>query len=122
VPVHSSPRIFRFSTFELNLHTGELRQRGLKVKLQEQLRHRADLETGIQRGCFRDEDLHMCEVCRLEAALRHRYFVDDLRVMSTYKNTRLVDSVPLISVFGVWSSSQIFPKLISGFYCLPLAR
>jgi DNA-binding winged helix-turn-helix (wHTH) protein/Tol biopolymer transport system component len=36
VPAHSSPRIFRFSTFELNLHTGELRQRGQKVKLQEQ--------------------------------------------------------------------------------------
>jgi DNA-binding winged helix-turn-helix (wHTH) protein len=29
-------RIIRFSTFELNLHTGELRQKGLKVKLQEQ--------------------------------------------------------------------------------------
>ncbi len=33
---HSSFRIFRFSTFELNLHTGELRQRGQKIKLQEQ--------------------------------------------------------------------------------------
>ena len=31
-----SPRIVRFSTFELNLHSGELRQRGQKVKLQEQ--------------------------------------------------------------------------------------
>jgi DNA-binding winged helix-turn-helix (wHTH) protein len=29
-------RIIRFSTFELNLETGELRQRGQKVKLQEQ--------------------------------------------------------------------------------------
>ncbi|MCU1242755.1 MAG: hypothetical protein JWO71_3481 [Candidatus Acidoferrum typicum] len=29
-------RIIRFSTFEVNLHTGELRQRGQKVKLQEQ--------------------------------------------------------------------------------------
>jgi Tol biopolymer transport system component/DNA-binding winged helix-turn-helix (wHTH) protein len=28
--------MFRFGTFELNLHTGELRQRGQKVKLQEQ--------------------------------------------------------------------------------------
>jgi len=33
---HSSSRIIRFSTFELNLHTGELRQQGQKVKLQEQ--------------------------------------------------------------------------------------
>ena len=33
---YSSSRILRFSTFELNLHTGELRQRGQKVKLQEQ--------------------------------------------------------------------------------------
>jgi len=32
----SSPRLIRFSTFEVNLHTGELRQRGQKVKLQEQ--------------------------------------------------------------------------------------
>jgi len=32
---HSS-RIIRFSTFEVNLHTGELRQRGQKIKLQEQ--------------------------------------------------------------------------------------
>ena len=31
-----SSRIIRFSTFEVNLHTGELRQRGQKVKLQEQ--------------------------------------------------------------------------------------
>jgi len=36
VPAHSSSRIIRFSTFELNLHTGELRQQGQKVKLQEQ--------------------------------------------------------------------------------------
>jgi len=38
VPVldDSSPRLIRFSTFEVNLHTGELRQRGQKVKLQEQ--------------------------------------------------------------------------------------
>jgi DNA-binding winged helix-turn-helix (wHTH) protein len=38
VPVSatSSSRIIRFSTFEINLHTGELRQRGQKVKLQEQ--------------------------------------------------------------------------------------
>jgi Tol biopolymer transport system component/DNA-binding winged helix-turn-helix (wHTH) protein len=33
---NSSARIIRFSTFELNLQTGELRQRGQKVKLQEQ--------------------------------------------------------------------------------------
>ena len=33
---NSSPRIIRFSTFEVNLHTGELRQQGQKVKLQEQ--------------------------------------------------------------------------------------
>ena len=33
IPHH---RIIRFSTFEVNLHTGELRQRGQKVKLQEQ--------------------------------------------------------------------------------------
>ncbi len=32
----SSPRIVRFSTFEVNLHTGEQRQRGQRVKLQEQ--------------------------------------------------------------------------------------
>ena len=31
-----SPRIIRFSTFEVNLQTGELRHRGQKVKLQEQ--------------------------------------------------------------------------------------
>jgi DNA-binding winged helix-turn-helix (wHTH) protein len=36
VTVNSSSRIIRFSTFEVNLHTGELRQRGQKVKLQEQ--------------------------------------------------------------------------------------
>jgi Tol biopolymer transport system component/DNA-binding winged helix-turn-helix (wHTH) protein len=36
VPANSSSRIVRFSTFEVNLHTGELRQRGQKVKLQEQ--------------------------------------------------------------------------------------
>jgi DNA-binding winged helix-turn-helix (wHTH) protein/Tol biopolymer transport system component len=36
VSANSSSRIIRFSTFELNLHTGELRQKGLKVKLQEQ--------------------------------------------------------------------------------------
>ena len=33
---NSSSRIIRFSTFEVNLHTGELRQRGQKIKLQEQ--------------------------------------------------------------------------------------
>jgi Tol biopolymer transport system component/DNA-binding winged helix-turn-helix (wHTH) protein len=32
----SSPRIIRFSTFELNLQSGELRERGQKIKLQEQ--------------------------------------------------------------------------------------
>ena len=32
----SSLRIIRFSTFEVNLYTGELRQRGQKIKLQEQ--------------------------------------------------------------------------------------
>ena len=32
----SSPRIIRFSTFEVNFHTGELRHHGQKVKLQEQ--------------------------------------------------------------------------------------
>ena len=36
VSANSSPRIIRFSKFEVNLHTGELRQRGQKVKLQEQ--------------------------------------------------------------------------------------
>jgi Tol biopolymer transport system component/DNA-binding winged helix-turn-helix (wHTH) protein len=36
VPDNSSPKIIRFSTFEVNLHTGELRQRGQKVRLQEQ--------------------------------------------------------------------------------------
>ena len=38
VPVsgNSSSRIIRFSTFEVNLHSGELRRRGQKVKLQEQ--------------------------------------------------------------------------------------
>jgi Tol biopolymer transport system component/DNA-binding winged helix-turn-helix (wHTH) protein len=36
VSAKSSSRIIRFSTFEVNLHTGELRQRGQKVKLQEQ--------------------------------------------------------------------------------------
>jgi len=33
---NSSSRIIRFSTFEIDLHAGELRQRGQKVKLQEQ--------------------------------------------------------------------------------------
>src|ERR1700746_2833251 len=33
---NSSSRIISFSTFELNLETGELRQQGQKVKLQEQ--------------------------------------------------------------------------------------
>ena len=38
VPVSAdpSPRIIRFSTFEVNFHTGELRERGQKIKLQEQ--------------------------------------------------------------------------------------
>jgi Tol biopolymer transport system component/DNA-binding winged helix-turn-helix (wHTH) protein len=36
VSANSSSRIIRFSTFEVNLRTGELRQRGQKVKLQEQ--------------------------------------------------------------------------------------
>jgi Tol biopolymer transport system component/DNA-binding winged helix-turn-helix (wHTH) protein len=36
VSANRSSRIIRFSTFEVNLHTGELRQRGQKVKLQEQ--------------------------------------------------------------------------------------
>jgi len=36
VLANSSFRVIRFSTFEVNLHTGELRQRGQKVKLQEQ--------------------------------------------------------------------------------------
>jgi DNA-binding winged helix-turn-helix (wHTH) protein/Tol biopolymer transport system component len=36
VSANFSSRVFRFSTFEVNLHTGELRQRGQKVKLQEQ--------------------------------------------------------------------------------------
>ena len=34
--VNSPSRIVRFSTFEVNLQTGELRKRGQKVKLQEQ--------------------------------------------------------------------------------------
>src|SRR6266404_4049695 len=36
VSANSTSRIIRFSSFEVNLHTGELRQRGQKVKLQEQ--------------------------------------------------------------------------------------
>jgi len=36
VPVNSSSRIVRFSTFEVNFQTGEPRQRGQKLKLQEQ--------------------------------------------------------------------------------------
>src|SRR5882724_13523945 len=38
VPVSADPslRIIRFSTFEVNFHTGELRERGQKIKLQEQ--------------------------------------------------------------------------------------
>src|ERR1700756_4001444 len=36
VSANFSTRIIRFSTFEVNLNTGELRQRGQKVKLQEQ--------------------------------------------------------------------------------------
>ena len=36
VSADPSSRIIRFSTFEVNLHTGELRQRGQKIKLQEQ--------------------------------------------------------------------------------------
>src|ERR1700693_4948712 len=36
VSANSSSRILRFSTFEVNLHTGELPERGQKVKLQEQ--------------------------------------------------------------------------------------
>ena len=32
----SSSRIIRFSTFEVSLHTGELRQKGQKIRLQEQ--------------------------------------------------------------------------------------
>src|SRR5690348_18120299 len=36
VAANSSSRIIRFSTFEANLHTGELRKRGQKIKLQEQ--------------------------------------------------------------------------------------
>jgi DNA-binding winged helix-turn-helix (wHTH) protein len=38
VSANSSSRIIRFSTFELNLHNGELRQPGQKVKLEEQPR------------------------------------------------------------------------------------
>ncbi|PYX25662.1 MAG: CadC family transcriptional regulator, partial [Acidobacteria bacterium] len=33
---NSSSRIIRFSSFEVNLHTGELRQRGQRIKLQQQ--------------------------------------------------------------------------------------
>jgi Tol biopolymer transport system component/DNA-binding winged helix-turn-helix (wHTH) protein len=36
VSANSSSRVLRFSTFEVNFHTGELRQRGQRVKLQEQ--------------------------------------------------------------------------------------
>jgi DNA-binding winged helix-turn-helix (wHTH) protein len=36
VSSNSSSRIIRFSTFELNLQTAELRQQGQKIKLQEQ--------------------------------------------------------------------------------------
>src|ERR1700756_632403 len=32
----SESRVFRFSTFELNVHAGELRKQGAKIKLQEQ--------------------------------------------------------------------------------------
>ena len=39
VSANSSARIIRFSTFEVDLHTGELRQRGQRVKLQEQPLH-----------------------------------------------------------------------------------
>ena len=34
--VFSGSRIFRFSTFELDVHAGELRKQGAKIKLQEQ--------------------------------------------------------------------------------------
>jgi DNA-binding winged helix-turn-helix (wHTH) protein len=34
--VSADPSIIRFSTFEVNLQTGELRRRGQKVRLQEQ--------------------------------------------------------------------------------------
>jgi len=36
VPTNTSSHIIRFSTFELNLETGELRKQGQKIKLQEQ--------------------------------------------------------------------------------------
>jgi DNA-binding winged helix-turn-helix (wHTH) protein len=36
VSANSSSRIIRFGVFEVNLQTGELRQRGQKVRLQEQ--------------------------------------------------------------------------------------
>jgi len=36
MPANSSSAIVRFGTFEVNFHTGELRHRGQKVKLQEQ--------------------------------------------------------------------------------------
>jgi Tol biopolymer transport system component/DNA-binding winged helix-turn-helix (wHTH) protein len=36
MPANSSSRIIRFSSFEVNLHTGELRQRGQRIKLQAQ--------------------------------------------------------------------------------------
>jgi len=36
VSTNSSSRIIRFSSFEVNLHTGELRQRGQRIKLQQQ--------------------------------------------------------------------------------------
>src|SRR5712672_4000940 len=36
MPANSSSRVIRCSTFEVNLHTGELRQRGQRIKLQEQ--------------------------------------------------------------------------------------
>jgi DNA-binding winged helix-turn-helix (wHTH) protein len=36
VPITPSSRIIRFGRFEVNLHTGELRHRGQKIKLQEQ--------------------------------------------------------------------------------------
>ncbi len=36
MPTNSPFRVIRFSTFEVNLHTRELRQRGQKIKLQEQ--------------------------------------------------------------------------------------
>jgi hypothetical protein len=36
VPENRSPAVFRFGTFEVDVHAGELRKQGVRVKIQEQ--------------------------------------------------------------------------------------